>query len=425
MVVIPAKAGIHGTGKMDSGFRRNDNQFTDFMGENVVLRGLLAGAVVCATGVVTAATISRAPAVQGTTPAISAADLRTRVFIFADDSMEGRAAGSIGNRKATDYIASELKRLGVRPAGDSGSYFQHIPAPGARRDSAVPDPRYRNVIGIIQGSDPRLGEEYVALGAHNDHVGRATAPVDHDAARVTAARNDLTRRLRRLPTAEDLSRVGADLDSLRRLRPARLDSINNGADDDGSGSMALLELAEYFAALPESQRPRRSLVLVWHSNEEIDLGGSRYFVQHTPMPRQNIVAQINIDMIGRGGVNDVDGGGPNYLLLVGSRRLSTRLGVVIDSVNAAASPAARFNIDYSWDAPDHPEQIYTRSDHYSYAQAGIPVAFVFTGLHIDYHRVTDEPQYLDYPKLEKVARFVAEIVRAVGNDPERPRVDRR
>jgi Zn-dependent M28 family amino/carboxypeptidase len=98
---------------------------------------------------------------------------------------------------------------------------------------------------------------------------------------------------------------------------------------------------------------------------------------------------------------------------------------MIDSVNAAASPEAQFEIDYSWDAPDHPEQIYSRSDHYNYALAGIPVVFVFTGLHIDYHRVTDEPQYIDYAKLEKVTRFVSEIVEAVGNAAQRPRVIRR
>ena len=361
----------------------------------------------------------------GTVPGIVSADLRKRVYIFADDSMEGRTAGSIGNKRATDYIAAELKRLGVRPGGDSGSYFQQIRPASGGRNAAPGAPTFRNVVGIIQGSDPRLRDEYIALGAHNDHVGFATGPVDHDATRVAAARAALRTELRRDPTPEEMARVGANLDSLRRLRPPRADSINNGADDDGSGSMALLEIAEFFSSMPEAQRPKRSLVLVWHSNEEIDLGGSRYFVQHTPMPRQNIVAQINIDMIGRGGQFDVPGGGPDYLALVGSRRLSTRLGDMIDSVNGAAAPAAKFKIDYSWDAPNHPEQIYFRSDHYSYAEVGIPVTFLFTGLHIDYHRVTDEPQYLDYAKLEKVTRFVSEIVKAVGNAAERPRVDRR
>ena len=349
-----------------------------------------------------------------TTAPITAADLRTRIYIFADDSMQGRLAGSVGNRKATDYIAAELQRLGVRPAGDGSTYFQAVPMPGARSNSA-PSARFRNVVGIIPGSDTSASREYIALGAHNDHVGTTLSPVDHDSLRVAAARTDLARRLRRQPTAAELSRAGANLDSLRRLRPPRPDSINNGADDDGSGSMALLELAEYFVSMPQNQRPPRSILLVWHTNEEVDLGGSQHFVRNPTVPRNRIIAQLNIDMIGRGGEHDLEGGGPNYLALVGSRRVNARLGDLIDSVNAAADLPARFQIDYSWDAPDHPEQIYSRSDHYSYATAGIPVAFLFTGLHRDYHRVTDEPQYIDYAKLEKVARFVAEIVKTVGN----------
>jgi hypothetical protein len=340
--------------------------------------------------------------------------------------MQGRLAGSEGNRRATGYIAAELARLGVQPAGDADGYFQAVAAPGGgSRSRGAADPRYRNVVAMLRGRDSVLQREFIALGAHNDHVGFSFNPVDHDSARVAAVRNEFEKRLGRPPFAVEMRAAGADLDSLRRLRAPRIDSINNGADDDGSGSMALLELAEYFSALPEEQRPQRSLLFVWHTNEEIDLGGSDWFVRHPPVPIGSIVTQVNIDMIGRGGVWDVDGGGPNYLALVGSRRLSTRLGEIIDSVNVAAPPPRRFDIDYSWDAPGHPEQIYTRSDHYSYALAGIPVAFLFTGLHADYHRVTDEPQYLDYAKLEKVSLFVAEIVKAVGNAPERPLLNRR
>jgi hypothetical protein len=364
-------------------------------------------------------------AAGATTPPISAADLRTRVYIFADDSMQGRLAGSVGNRKATDYIAAELERLGVQPAGDALTYFQAVRPPSLTgRNNAPPNPRYRNVVAIVPGSDPALRGEYVALGAHNDHVGTTLAPVDHDSTRVAAIRTELARRLGRAPNMAELARAGANLDSLRRLRPPRPDSINNGADDDGSGCMTLLELAEHFITMPLNERPRRSILFVWHTNEEVDLGGSQHFVQNPTVPRNSIVAQINIDMVGRGGVHDTEGGGPNYLAVVGSRRLAPKLGDMVDSVNAAASPQARFDIDYSWDAPDHPEQIYTRSDHYSYASARIPVTFLFTGLHADYHRVTDEPQYIDYAKLEKVARFVAEVVKAVGNAPERPRVTR-
>ncbi|MDQ3949923.1 MAG: M28 family peptidase, partial [Gemmatimonadota bacterium] len=272
-----------------------------------------------------------------------------------------------------------------------------------------------------------LRNQYVALGAHSDHVGLLPGPaVDHDSLHLYAT----ARHFGQIPqaTAADtaaaqrttLAALRARLDSIRQSRPARLDSIRNGADDDGSGSMALLEVAEAVAAAPTA--PRRSLLFVWHTAEEKGLLGSRYFTDHPTVPRDSIVAQLNIDMIGRGGARDTPGGGPNYLLLVGSRRLSTELGDLVEEVNRRRP--TRLALDYSWDAPGHAQRIYCRSDHAMYARYGIPVVFFFTGLHGDYHQVTDEPQYIDYPHYANITQLVRDVAVEVANRAGRPVVDK-
>jgi Zn-dependent M28 family amino/carboxypeptidase len=203
------------------------------------------------------------------------------------------------------------------------------------------------------------------------------------------------------------------------LRPARQDSIVNGADDDGSGSMALLEIAEKMVAGP---RPKRSVLFVWHTGEESGLQGSRWFTDHPTVPRDSIVSQINIDMIGRGGPTDEAKGGPGYLQVIGSRRLSTELGDLVEAVNHADKHGLDF--DYTYDADGHPDNFYCRSDHYNYARYGIPIVFFSTGGHRDYHQVTDEPQYLDYPKFARVTSFVADLTERIANLDHRPKVDK-
>ncbi|MBX6364292.1 MAG: M20/M25/M40 family metallo-hydrolase [Gemmatimonadetes bacterium] len=509
-----------------------------------------------------------------THPAISAADLMTRLYILADDSMQGRRAGEEGGMKGTAYIAAELKKLGLVPAGDNGTFFQDVPlvkrsvaatsnlsvdgtplvlwqdyAPlpvrgvpgslegaqvvygGALGGDPLPEdvvrgkvvvvsgqgltggiPRLRiappsplaaaaavavivpelpsgaaldylrtptitmrdtrarpvpavllvtpraarvllgaapedatpgapgktlggrlvyeertaparNVVAILPGSDPTLKHEYVAIGAHSDHVGIRATPVDHDSLRAFNAEVERLRaRLedgRRL-SAQDLASIHVNVDSLRKLRPARLDSISNGADDDGSGSVAVLELAEAFAK--QTPKPKRSILFVWHTGEELGLLGSRWFTDHPTVPRDSIVAQLNMDMVGRGGADDIPGGGPAYLQLVGSRRLSTELGDLVEAVNKRQPRP--FTFDYQFDANGHPENIYCRSDHYNYARYGIPITFFTTGLHKDYHQVTDEPQYIDYDHLARVAMLVHDVAMTVANLDHRPVVDK-
>jgi hypothetical protein len=288
----------------------------------------------------------------------------------------------------------------------------------AERPTAFPA---RNVIAVLRGSDPVLRNQYVAVGAHNDHVGIAEKAMDHDSLRVL-------NRLFRPEGAEQpdpatltpaqVQQLRAGLDSIRRVRPARLDSVFNGADDDASGSAGVLEIAQYLA----SRRPKRSVIFVWHTAEEKGLFGSEYFTDHPTVPRDSIVAQLNIDMIGRGRADDVKSGGRGYLQLVGSRRLSTQLGDLVEEVNRTGNHG--FTLDYSMDADGHPANIYCRSDHYNYARWGIPVTFFTTGGHADYHMLTDEAQYVDYDKLVSVSRFIAGVAESVANRGTRVVVDK-
>lgn len=264
----------------------------------------------------------------------------------------------------------------------------------------------RNVVGIVSGRDPALRLQYVALGAHSDHLGITVRPLDHDSVRAYALE-----RLRREQGQVDGARpIIVNVDSLRRVRSARADSVYNGADDDGSGVVALLEIAEEFATT--SERPRRSLLFVWHAAEEMGLIGSAWFTDHPTVPLDSIVAQLNLDMVGRGGANDLKGGGPDYLEVIGANRRSSALERIVDRVNLSSQhPLTLVKSD--------PNGLFCRSDHWSYARFGIPIAFFTTGMHADYHQVTDEAQYVDYAKLERVTVFVSAIARTLANSSER------
>jgi hypothetical protein len=273
---------------------------------------------------------------------------------------------------------------------------------------------------MIPGSDPKVRGQYVAIGAHSDHVG-FSEPVDHDSlyAFYHIVRPRGADDGNKPATPEEMTKVQALLDSLRKQRPARLDSIYNGADDDGSGSIALLEVAEALATSRE--RPKRSVLVVWHVAEEGGLLGADHFTENPTVPRDSIVAQINLDMIGRGGAADTPGGGPGYLQLIGARRLSTQLGEIVETEGKKFSPAFRF--DYQYDANGHPDQFYCRSDHYMYARYGIPVVFMSTGGHAEYHQVTDEPQYIDYDQLARVSQLVLNTTKTLANMDQRLTVD--
>jgi hypothetical protein len=228
----------------------------------------------------------------------------------------------------------------------------------------------RNVVAIVPGADPERTHEYMTLGAHYDHVGVGT-PVDGD-------------------------------------------SIYNGADDNASGTSAILEVAEYLAHLPEGERPARSVLFIWHAAEESGLLGSEYFTDHPTVPRDAMIAHINMDMVGRNH--------PDSLFLVGSGRLSTEYAGWVEEANAALPEP--FVLDYQYDEPGHPEMLYCRSDHWNFARYGIPVVKIGSGLHDDYHLPSDTSDKIEYEKVARVAQFAAEITRRVADAPAPPRVDR-
>ena len=280
----------------------------------------------------------------------------------------------------------------------------------------------RNVIGIIPGSNPKLKGQYVAVGAHNDHVGTHGPAQDHDSTYLFLHMFQPLGADMQAPrlTAEQQARLTSAIDSVRTLRPARLDSIYNGADDDGSGTVTVLEVAE--AMMAARVKPQRSIIFVWHTGEEAGLFGAAWFTDHPTVPRDSIVAQVNIDMVGRGNAWDLTDGKPGYVQAIGSRRLSTELGDLVEAVNTDKKHGIVF--DYQYDANAHPQQYYCRSDHYMYARYGIPVVFFSTGGHPDYHQLTDEPQYIDYQHMAQVANYVLDLVSALGNLDHRVVVDR-
>jgi hypothetical protein len=279
----------------------------------------------------------------------------------------------------------------------------------------------RNVVGILRGSDASVNGQFVSLTAHNDHVGFDRAPVDHDSLR---AFNTIVRPMgadspMREPSTDEARQVRQLLDSLRRLRPARQDSIRNGADDDGSGTVALMEIAELLASGP---RLRRSILFVSHTAEEFGLLGSRWFTDHPTVNRDSIISEIDMDMIGRGRVSDLATAGPAYLEAIGMRRLSTEFGDVLEAANRRQP--APFQFDLTFDAPGHPLQYYCRADHYSYARYGIPAVAFSRGEHMDYHQITDESQYIDYDALARVANFVKDAAIDLATRPTRPKLDK-
>jgi len=276
----------------------------------------------------------------------------------------------------------------------------------------------RNVIAMLPGSDPTLAAEYVLVGAHNDHVGVNTVAVDHDSLR---AANMVVRRQGAndpvcIPTSSQQKRIDSLIARARSIRPVRRDSIMNGADDDGSGTVVMLEIAEQFA----KEQPKRSILFISHQGEEGGLLGSRWFTDNPTVPLTQIVAAHNMDMVGKGKNWQVKYGGPASVQMLGARRLSREFGDIIDSVNAnIPEPMA---IDRSWDVPANPLNRFCRSDQVNYVRKDIPVVYMSLGYAVDYHMQTDEPQYIDYDHAARLGRFVHQVMTGVANRPNKPAI---
>ncbi len=272
----------------------------------------------------------------------------------------------------------------------------------------------RNVVALLPGSDARFNDEFVVLGTHHDHIGVAARAVDHDSIKAfnALARPQGGNGAPRALSPAEWSVVRAAIDSLRRLHGgARPDSINNGADNSGSGSVSLLEIAE---ALAKGKiKLKRSIVFIWHGGQERGMWGAQYFAENPTMTRDSIVAEINIDMIGRGNGADVQ--------VLGERRLSTELGNLVDQVNSGTGYG--FRLDSTRDASGHPENAYCRNEAAMYGAWGIPVVAFTTGNHADYHMVTDEPQYIQYDAMERLDRMIMDLAIRVANLDHRVVVD--
>jgi len=350
--------------------------------------------------------------VTGLSPAAAAAAFTSRTTMQPAASPAGATAGAAISDRAAERIFG-------RPLGELTVGAEGAPIAArwryAWRESASPA---RNVIAVLPGSDPARANEYVLVGAHNDHVGTTPNAVDHDSLRAV---NWVTRRQGAndpacRPTPEQQRRIDSLIARARSIRPVRRDSIFNGADDDGSGTVVMLEIAERLAR----EKPARSIVFVSHQGEEAGLLGSRWFVDHPTIPLASVVAAHNMDMVGKGRAEYVKFGGPNSLQALGARRLSRQFGDVIDSVNAnSPEPMA---LDKSWDVPANPLNRFCRSDQVSYVLKNIPVTYFSTGYAPDYHQLTDEPQYIEYEHSARAARFIHDVMLAVANLPQRPAI---
>ncbi|MGV3508565.1 MAG: M28 family peptidase [Sphingobacteriaceae bacterium] len=236
----------------------------------------------------------------------------------------------------------------------------------------VKDVKGANVLGYLEGSD--LKDELLVISAHYDHVG---------------------------------------------LNPDGPDKVYNGADDDGSGTTAVIELARMFSQAKKAGKgPRRSILFLAVVGEEKGLLGSQWYSNHPVFPLKNTVANLNIDMIGR--VDPAHKEKPEYCYLIGSDKLSTQLHQISENANATYT---KLQIDYKYNDPQDPERIYYRSDHYNFAKHGIPIIFYFNGVHEDYHKVSDEVSKINFPLLVKRAQLVFYTAWDIVNRDKRPLVD--
>lgn len=301
------------------------------------------------------------------TNTITADDLKEHLYIFASDEFEGRDTGEPGQKKAAEYLKKEYKSLNIPSPLGGDDYYQEVPGSYFTRGE-IKDTE--NVVAFIEGST--FPEEVLVISSHYDHVG-----------------------------IDDQGR------------------IYNGADDDGSGTVAILEIAEAFAkAKKDGYGPKRSILFLNVTGEEKGLVGSKYYAEFPIFPLENTVANLNIDMIGRIGEGMEDK--PDYVYLIGSDRLSTDLHEISEAAN---EEYVNIDLDYTFNDENDPNRFYFRSDHYNFAKHDIPIIFYFNGVHADYHKHTDTPDKIEYDLLEKRAKLVFVTAWEVANRDERPFVD--
>lgn len=275
-------------------------------------------------------------------------ELKFHVEEVSSDKYNGRMTGEKGHNEVCDYIRNYYKTHSIIAPESHPNYYQKVPKetlPNNLNDS-------QNIIAYIKGSE--FPNEYVYISAHSDHEG----VIDGE--------------------------------------------IYNGADDNGSGTAAVLEMAEAFSqAVKDGYRPKRSIVFLHVTAEEVGLHGSRYYTENPIFPLDNAIATLNIDMIGR--VDDRHKGNENYIYLIGADKMSTELNFIAQKANETYT---NLNLDYKYNDDRDPNRYYYRSDHYNFALKGVPVIFFFNGEHEDYTKPTDTADKINYPLLEKRTKLI-------------------
>ncbi len=301
---------------------------------------------------------------------ITADELKTHLYIVASDENEGRDTGTEGQKNAGKYLISQYEKNNISYPEKANGWYQKVPSEFMARGFAPKLPDSENIWAFIEGSEKP--EEIVVVSAHYDHVGMKNG------------------------------------------------EVYNGADDDGSGTVSLLEISEAFKlAANDGFKPKRSILFLHVTGEEHGLHGSRYYSENPLFPLENTVADINIDMIGRRDTLHPDTN--NYIYVIGSDRLSTELHEINEAMNEKYT---KMELDYKYNDRNDPERIYYRSDHYNFAKHGIPSIFYFNGIHADYHMPTDTPDKIEYDALTKRAQLAFLVAWELANRPEKIKVDR-
>jgi hypothetical protein len=301
---------------------------------------------------------------------IKAEDLKKNLYVIASDEMEGRDTGSPGQKKAGEYMINYYKSLGISYPKALGSYYQKVPADFMKKRGGGNLPDSENILAFIEGSEKP--EEIVVISGHYDHVG---------------TRNGV---------------------------------VYNGADDDGSGTVAVMEIAKAFQSAKKAGKgPKRSILFLHVTGEEHGLFGSEYYTDNPVFPLANTVVDLNIDMIGR---DDSENRGKQYVYVIGSEMLSSQLKVINEAANKTTN---NLELNYKYDDPNDTQRLYYRSDHYNFAKNNIPVAFFFDGIHEDYHKPTDDVEKIDYNLLAKRTQLVFATAWELANRAERIVVDKK
>lgn len=292
---------------------------------------------------------------------VSKEELMTNVTTLASDEMEGRKTGELGQKKAAEYIRDFYKKLNISSAKGTEDYFQKVPSEAMRRAFSPKLNDSENVVAFIKGSE--FPEEYIIISAHYDHVGMANG------------------------------------------------EIYNGADDNASGTSGVMEIARLFKkALDEGKGPKKSIIFLHCTGEEYGLHGSRYYVNNPLYPLENTICDLNVDMIGR--TDEKHKNKKNYIYLVGSNKINQSLHNISEQTNA---DYIGLDLDYEFNAENHPEQIYYRSDHYNFAVRNIPVIFYYSGTHEDYHLPTDTADKIEFDKMVKRTQLVFATAWEIAN----------